>query len=358
MDTAELESYLSKELGVEVAGTEVLHEGLNVSIAISTEDDEHAYVLRRPKELRHTDLSNDVKQEYGLLQRLEDTDVKTPAPISFCDDDSIIGDPFFVTTYLDGAAIRLGADLPERFRNPRSRGRVAILLIDTLAEIHSLDVERFEDVCERQTPREGVARAIERLDRATSVTGHELPTLRSVADWLGGNVPPGSKTTLVHGDFRPSNVLFAGTNRPEIAGVLDWETAFRGDPLTDLGYLLLRWRDGTDPTPSLDAIEARYPGDDAIEELRDANEHGLAPFTAKPDSPSRRELVSRYEEKTGISFENERFYRTYAAFGLAAVWEDLHRHRLEVGAESTSKPIWVEYMATIADSIASGTFEL
>jgi aminoglycoside phosphotransferase (APT) family kinase protein len=189
IDTAKLESYLSEELGREVAGTEVLHDGLNLSIAISTEEDGNMYVLRRPNKLRHTDLFNDLKQEYELMQRLEDTTIHTPTPVLFCDDESLIGGPFFVTTYLDGAAIRLGADLPERFQNVQSRGRVADLLIDTLADIHSLDVELFEDVCERQTPREQVARATERLDAARSVTGHELQMLRDVAEWLQQNAP-------------------------------------------------------------------------------------------------------------------------------------------------------------------------
>lgn len=358
IDTAKLEPYLSEELGVAVAGTEVLHDGLNLSIAISTERDGKAFVLRRPNELRHTELFNDLEQEYRLMERLEDTAIQTPTPVLFCDDESVIGGSFFVTTYLDGAAIRLGADLPERFQNVKSREKMAGLLIDTLADIHLLDVGQFEDVCERQTPREEVARTTERLDAATSVTGHEIPMLWDVAEWLQENAPSTSRTTLVHGDFRPSNMLFAGKEQPKITGVLDWETAFLSNPLTELGYLLLRWRDDNDPTPSLDELEARYSNEDAIGEVKEANKNGLSPFTAKPGSPSRQELVTRYEDKTGISFGNERFYRAHAAFGLATVWEDLHRHRIETGARSNGKPLWVDYMSMIANSIISGEFQL
>lgn len=358
IDTAKLESYLSEGLDINVAGTEVLHDGLNLSIAISTKEDGKAYVLRRPNKLRHTGLFNELEQEYRLLQRLEDTTINAPVPVLFCDDDSVLGDSFFVTTYLDGTGIPLGSDLPARFQNEKSRRRVANLLIDTLADIHLVDIEPFEDVCEWRTPREQVARTTELLNEATSVTGHELPTLWAVAEWLQQNAPSDSKTSLVHGDFRPSNVLFAGGNQPEITGVLDWETVFLGDPRTELGYLLLRWRDDTDPTPSLDGFEARYSNEDAVRELKDANENGLSPFTAKPGSPSRRELVTRYEDKTGVSFKHEQFYRAHAAFGLATVWEDLHRHHIETGTESNSKPIWVEYMSVIADSIVSGEFQL
>ena len=234
---------------------------------------------------------------------------------------------------------------------------MADLLVDTLAEIHAVEVERFDDVCERVTPREQVDRAVDRLEQATRVTGHELPTLLSVGEWLQRNAPSDPETTLVHGDFRPGNSLFAGTDDPRITGILDWETAALGDPLTELGYLLLRWRDEDDPTPALDDIEARHPNEDAIQHLRKVNEDGLSPFTARPGSPSRRELVSRYEAQTGVSFENERFYRAQAAFLLATVWEDLHRHRVAAGEESDWEP-HVEYVALVADSIVSGEIRL
>lgn len=353
----DLEAYLSENLDITIAETEVLNDGLNLVIAISTPEKGKAYVLRRPNKLRQTGLFNDLKQEYRILERLQDTTIPAPTPVLFCDDESVIGDPFFVTSYLDGATIPLGSDLPERFQNPQSRSRVAELLIDALPEIHSLDVGPFVDVCERMSPQEQVARATDRLDEATSVTGRDLPMLRSVADWLQQHAPSNSKTTLVHGDYRPGNVLFARTDRPEITGVLDWETAMLGDPLTELGYLLLRWRDDNDPTPSLDELEARYQNEGPIQQLTEVNEKGLSPFTTKPGSPSRRKLVTRYEVKTDIQFENERFYRAHAAFMLATVWEDLHRHRVEVGTESDWEPR-IDYMTMMANSIVSGEFQL
>lgn len=356
IDAPELESYLS-ERGVVASEIEILSDGLNLNLAISTAEGGRTYVLRRPNKLRHTDLFNELRSEYRLMKRLQETPLPVPTPVLFCDDDSILDGSFFVMAYLEGEAIPLGTDLPKRFRNAESRRGVATLLVDTLAEIHTVAVEPLEEVCGRQTPREGVDRAIGRLDDATNVTGHELPTLRSVGSWLQQNEPASSKTTLVHGDFRPGNVLFAGVEQPEITGVLDWETAVLGDPLTELGYLLLRWRDEGDPTPSLDALEARDSNEAVLQQLRETNENGLAPFTTKPGSPSRRELVARYENETGISFENERFYRAHAAFMLATVWVDLHRHQVEAGAKSDWEP-HIEYMTMIADSIVNGNFDL
>ena len=356
VDRAELAAYLSTELDVEVTDTEVLSDKLNLIVAISTPDAERGYVLHRPNGLREMDPFNDLEQEYRALEKLQGTSIPTQTPVLFGEDDSIVGDAFIVTTYLDGEPIPLGTDLPERFRDPRARNRVARLLIDTLADINTLDTGPFEDVCERRSPLEQVARAADRLDAATDVTGRDLPTLRAVGDWLRENPPADPVTTLVHGDYRPGNVLFAGTEEPEITGVLDWETAMLGDPRTELGYLLLRWRDDGDPTPSLDGLEARY-STDAVRELEAVDENGLCPFSAKPGSPSRCELVARYEEQTGIPFEDQRFYRAHAAFLLATVWEDLHRHRLEAGAES-EKGAWTEYVAMIGASIVDGEFDL
>ncbi|WP_158057363.1 phosphotransferase family protein [Halorussus halophilus] len=356
-DAAALESYLSTELGVEVTETELLSDKLNLILAISTEEKEDAYILHSPLKLRDTELFNELRQEYDVLRRLEETPVDAQVPVLFCEDESILGDEFFVTIYLDGETIPFGTDLPERFRVADARRSVAEQLIDTLAEIHSLDTDPFEPICDRRTPREQVVRATERLNEATSVTGHEIPRLRSVGEWLQDNAPSKPETTLVHGDFRPGNVLFAGTDSPEITGVLDWETAMLGDPLTELGYLLLRWRDDGDPTLSLAELEAKYPNDDAVQQLQDRNQHGMAPFTAKPGSPTRQELVARYEASTGISFENDRFYRAHAAFMLATVWADLHRHEVAAGAASNREP-YVDYMSLVAESIVDGKIPL
>lgn len=357
LDETRLKSYLSAELGIAVVRTEVLRDGLNLSVVLSTAETERAYVLRRPNKLRHTEGFNDVAQEYGVLQRLQNTAIPAPEPVLICEDETVIGNPFLVTTFLQGETVPLGTDLPERFQNQTARGQVATLLVDTLADIHSVDIDPFLDICERYTPRDQVARTLDRLDEVTKVTGHDPSAIWDVADWLQQNAPSDPETTLVHGDYRPSNVLFTGTDQPRITGVLDWETAFFGDPLTELGYLLLRWRDEGDPVPPLDDLKARYSNRDVIRKLEETNERGLAPFTNNPGGPSRWELVTRYEERTGRDFEHGRFYRALAAFILATVWEDLHRHSIEAEAESNWEP-HIDYMSMMASSIISGQFPL
>ncbi|WP_435335313.1 phosphotransferase family protein [Haloarchaeobius sp. TZWWS8] len=356
VDTTSLESALTDALGVAVTGTAVLADGLNLVVTVATPDDERAFVLRKPQKLRDTCLFNPVRTEFDILQRLQETPVPTQEPVLFCDDDFLLGDSFFVTRFVDGETVPLGSDLPERFRNATSRAAVADQLLQTLSEIHTLDVSRFEDVCIRQPPLAQVECGVERLDECERVTGRELPRLRAVGEWLRENAPDDSRTTLVHGDFRPGNVLFGSAVEPEITAVLDWETAMLGDPLTEVGYLLLRWRDPDDPTPSLADLESEY-AEDELDYLRELNEHGLCPFSADPGSPTRRELVARYEELTGFAYEHDRFYRAHAAFMLATVWEDLHRCRVAAGEESGFPPL-VDYMTLVAEDIVDGALSL
>ncbi len=354
----ELRSVLSAELDEAVVDVEEVADGLNLILAIATESDDQAYVLRRPNKLRHTGYLNELEREYAVMERLADTPIPVPEPVLYSDDESILEAPFFVMTALDGEVIPLGATLPARFQNPSARKRVATHLIDTLAEIHAVPTEPFADIVKHVDPREQVERSVERLDEAKPVTGRDNETLRSVADWLLENAPTDPTTTLLHGDFRPGNVLFAGTDDPTLTGVIDWETALLGEPLTELGYVLLRWRDDEDPTPSVAELAARYPNqDDAIDHLRTVNEDGLSPFTANAGSPTRRELVARYENVTGRSFEHDRFYRAHAAMMLATVWEDLHRHALEAGIESDWEP-YIDYVASFGDRIVRGDVPL
>lgn len=356
LDTAALESALSAELGQDVTGVGVLGDGVNLVLSISTGNGGDPYVLRCPNKLRHTELFNDLDREYRLIERLQFTPIPTPDPVLFCEDESILGGPFFLTTHLEGDPFPWSEDLPERYRNPGARERIGVHLIETLAEIHSLSVGRFEGVCDHDTPLDIVDQASARLDVATGVTGQEVPGLRAVEEWLRDNAPPKSETRLVHGDYRPGNVLFAGAERPEITGVIDWEAALLGDPLTELGYFLLDWRDPGDPILPLDDLDARY-SDEAMQGVRAMNERGHSPFTANPGSPTRGELVDRYEELTGLVFEHDRFYRAHAAFMLATVWADLHRHQVEAGAATGWDPS-IDYMGMVARAIIDGEYPL
>lgn len=350
---AALETYLEGELDARVTDLRVVANGLNLVIAVSTPTADPGFVVRRPTRLRGTYYMNSPAREYAVLRALEPTAVPAPAPVHFCADESVLGDAFMVVTHLDGEVVPLGSGLPPRFRDADARAALPARLIDTLAAVHDLDPGRFEDACDRFTPRERIERATDRFATLSRATGHEPLGVDAVADRLRREAPEPADATLVHGDYRPGNVLFTGSDDPRISGVLDWETASLGEALSDLGYLLLRWRDPDDPTPDLAPLEARYPDDATLRDLRETNRVGLAPFTSDPGAPDRDALLARYRDRTGNAVGDERYYRAQAAFLLALVWEDIHRCRLDAGEPSDRQP-WVDYMLLLARTILDG----
>jgi aminoglycoside phosphotransferase (APT) family kinase protein len=353
MDTDALHSHLSAALGETVTGLEVLADGLNLVVAVQTAEADPAYVLRRPNKLRDSDLFVDLRTEYEVLRRLEPTPVPAPEPVLFCESVEGLDGSAVVTTHLAGAPFPWAAELSERYRNADSRDRIATRVVETLAEVHGVDTEPFAEVCERQSALEQAERTAVRLDAVADETGHELTRLRQLGDRLRGRAPDDTETTLVHGDFRAGNLLFSGP-RPEVTGVLDWETAMLGDPLTELGCLLLDWRGGTEPWPSPDELDV--PADAAgMDRVREIHAEGLTPFTTRDGSPSAAELVGRYESLTGRTFEHGTFYRALAAFGLATVWADLHRHAVANGEvePADTLPV-VEYLGLVGERILDG----
>lgn len=351
-DADALASYLQEILDLSVTDVSFLTKKLNAVFRVSTAGGDDL-VVRSPARLRDAPYIVDLADEYEILSLLADTPVPAPRPIHHCSDPSVLGEPFVVLTYVDGDTVPLGGDLPARFRTPTARRQFAEGLIDTLAEIHTVDPEPFQTVCRQVTPDDQIASFRDRLAAATEATGDQYARLLELCDWLDSQRPADTRVTLTHGDYRPSNVVLTGTETPAVAGVIDWETAALGDPRTDLGYLLLRWRDPNDSTPSLDWLSADDVDEATQAELRRVNERGLCSFTGDPGSPSRAELVARYESRTGIEFEAGRFFRVLAAVGLATVWADIERHAAESGESAGQRP-WIEYVGRLAECIADG----
>lgn len=360
VDVAALEGVLERELGVDVASVDVLADGLNLLLAVETAAGDDAYVVRAPRKLRDASYMNDLHTEYAVMEVLAESVVPTPDPVLFISDESMLDAPFFVMTRVDGDVVPLGSDLPERWQTSAARERFAAVLVDTLVAVHAVDQTPLKRDLAVVPPAEQVERSRARLDAATTATDLDVPALERVGDWLRVHAPPADAVdrALVHGDFRPGNICFAGDDEPAVAGVLDWETALVGDPLTELGYLLLRWRDDADPTPAIDDIAARYPDcEDAIAHLRRVNDRGFAPYTSAPGSPTRRELVERYETATGRTVGDLRFYVALAAFNLATVWADLHRHAVLANAPSDHPP-HIEHLARVAALVVDGDLEI
>jgi len=260
-------------------------------------------VLRRPPRGAFLPTAHDVLREYRVLSALEGTGVRIPEPIVPCDDEDVIGADFYLMEKLDGHVIR--TELPEVYHDPETHEAIGHELIDTLAELHNVEWQGtdLEDIgypsgyIQRQVDRwaDQWSRTRERTEQV-----REVRELDEVHDWLEANLPDTPRTTVVHGDYKLDNVVYQGTP-PELAGILDWEMATLGDPLADLGYLLVFWREAGDPEDATLGVEPT--------------------MTEQATFPDRADLVQRYEKATGIEATNLDWYKTLAIWKLAILLE-------------------------------------
>lgn len=304
VDERQLRTYLTSELGdSETFSVEWHQEGhSNETLFITWGDRE--LVLRRPPPGETADTAHDVGREFRVMSSLQGTPVSVPPTVLHCEDESIIGSEFYLMERVDGEVVRV--DEPERFAAPERRAEMGRELVDSLAAVHNLDYEsvglgdfgRPEGYLRRQVDRWG-----KQLEWAASRTNRPdgLPGRDEVEAWLDEARPETSDHTLVHGDYKLDNVILAPGTPPRVNAVVDWELCTLGAPLSDLGWMLLFWHDDPDDAP-------------LIPELMPA-------FTAREGYPSRRDLVERYEEQTGIAFDHPTFYQVLATYKLAGVCE-------------------------------------
>jgi aminoglycoside phosphotransferase (APT) family kinase protein len=206
-------------------------------------------------------------REHRILAALGPTAVPVPPVLGLCDDDSVIGAPFYVMAFVEGAIFdgtEAVAGVPVDVRRRSSEH-----LIDVLADLHDLDIDRvgLGDLARRSGYIERqLQRWTQQWERCAT---RELPLIDEVARRLGDSIPAQQRASITHGDFRFGNCL-VDVEAGRIAALLDWELCTLGDPLADVGYLGVQWYDGnprharrSDPTPaggfaSFDEILARY----------------------------------------------------------------------------------------------------
>ncbi len=326
--TAYLEDHLGPAASIDVQRHAQGHSNETLFVAWGDRD----LVIRRPPPGETAETAHDVLREYRVMDALQDTPVRVPTTVLACDDHDVIGSDFYVMEREDGDVLR--TEEVDRFASPDHRQRIGEELVDTLAEIHEVDYEAVglgefgypEGYTERQ-----VDRWHQQYEWAFDVTAdvREIPVIREVGEWLEANCPDSYPHTLVHGDYKLDNVMFAPGTPPELVSVFDWELSTLGDPRADLGWMLVYWYDEKDPPP-------------AVPEL-------TATFMASEGYPTRLELVDRYESLTGITFEHERFYRALAVYKLGALGEMFLRRYLEGNSDDPMYPKMEERVPALAD---------
>ena len=257
---------------------------------------------------------------------------RLPTIAAVCEDESLLGVPFYVMTYLDGF---VPTDEPppglesEALRDARS----ADDLVDALVEIHAADVTT-PALAAFARPGSYNERQVRRFAQLWEINKtREIPRVEEVGAWLAENVPDPLPPTVVHGDFRLGNTMVGRDDPTRILAVLDWEMGAIGDPRADVGYLLATYSEPGGPPNPL----------------------GTSPITALAGFPSRAELVERYVARSGRDVEPLAWFEGLALWKAAVFCEAIYGRfvRGELGAEDTRAARFEQGVPYLAEAAAA-----
>ena len=298
--TTELEAYLDGlALGSGPLRTTRIGGGAS-NLTYLVERDGARVVLRRPPPPPLPPSAHDMVREARIQVCLARGGVRVPRILAICEDEGVIGAPFYLMDEVVGAVI--ADDLPPALDTPEERRRLGFELVDGLAYLHAVDWR---------------ACGLERLGKATGYlerqfrrwTGlwevnatRELAACLEIGEELRATMPESPPSTVVHGDYRFGNVMVGLDAPARLVAILDWEMATIGDPLADLGYLAVSWSE---------------PG---------AIDHPLllSPVTERPGFPTRAELVARYAERTGRDVSALPWYEAFALWKASVFCEAIY----------------------------------
>jgi aminoglycoside phosphotransferase (APT) family kinase protein len=279
-------------------------------------------VLRRPPRGPLPPSAHDVLREARLLRALWPTPARVPKVLAVCEDPETIGAPFYVMEHVEGDVIV--ASVPEGLDVPAERRRIGEELIDSLVEIHAVDW-RAAGLEEFGKPTGYLERQLRRFLGLWELNKtREIQAVESVGAWLSEHLPESGPATIVHGDYRLGNTMFALGAPARLVAVLDWEMATIGDPLADLGYLCMFWTEEGDPAGGL-------------------REH-VGRVTRAEGFPNRADLIARYEERSGRSMREIRWYTTLALWKSVVFMEGNYKRAL---AGTTDDP----YLKTFGEGV-------
>ena len=260
-------------------------------------------VLRRPPVGAKIKTAHDMSREYLILSCLHAVFPKVPRALFICEDESVIGAPFYVMERVKGIILRAqppqGITLSEDLMSG-----ISTAFINNLIEIHSLDYEAA-GLHELGHPAGYVRRQIEGwTNRYFNARTDDVPSVERLAVWLIGNTPADSdRAALIHNDYKYDNVVLSLEDPRRIIATLDWEMATIGDPLMDFGTTLAYWVEPDDP-PTW-------------------QQYGFG-VTKLPGSFDRSELLQRYVYGTKREVPQPVFYYAYGLLKIAVIVQQIY----------------------------------
>ncbi len=271
-------------------------------------------VLRRPPSGHVLPTAHDMGREYRVVTALGPTPVPVPRTLGYCPDPDVTGAPFYVMEFVPGHILR-DAPTAEGVLDEGGRHHAGESLVDVLADLHAVDVDAvgLGDLGRREGY---IARQLERWHGQfgqSQIDGVDRPgDVDIVYELLASSIPAQDRSTIVHGDYRLDNTMLADDG--SVAAVLDWEICTLGDPLADVGLLMVYW---TEPDDEFSAL-------------------GRAP-TSLPGFSTRAELAERYAARTGRDLSGLDYYVAFGYWKLACILQGVQaRYAAGFGAGDRS----------------------
>jgi aminoglycoside phosphotransferase (APT) family kinase protein len=254
------------------------------------------FVLRRKPPGQLLPSAHAIEREYEVMTALRASGVPVPKTFLLCEDAAVIGTPFFAMEYVEGRPMS-DASLPDR--SPQHRRAIYRSMIEVLARLHTVDW-RAVGLDNYGKPGNYVARQIHRwtAQYRASETGR-IDAMERLIAWLPAHIPPDDTAAIVHGDYRPGNLLIHPAE-PRVAAVVDWELSTIGHPLLDLAHHALLFRTGPE-------------------------DFGAFADRERPEGiPGEQEHLETYCRITGRpSLPDWDFYVAFAMFRFAAIFQGI-----------------------------------
>ncbi|MBO0853109.1 MAG: phosphotransferase family protein [Nocardia sp.] len=269
------------------------------------------FVLRRPPTGNVLSTAHDVVREWRIIDHLADSPVPVAPVVGCCTDHTVTGADFYVMEFVDGVVLTDDQTLAQV---PRER-RVAASedFVDTLVAIHAVSTETGP-LAEFRRPGSYLERQLRRWSRQLEAGKVGPGPIWEVCELLSRDIPEQKWTGIVHGDYRPGNLLTGSDGK--VQAVLDWELWTVGDVLADLGWLAASWASaevlGWSPDPAEGFLDVKA-------------------------------AVDRYATRTGRDLSDMRYYHAFALWRLAAINEGVIA-RFRAGAMGEQE-VDTEYMA-------------
>lgn len=195
------------------------------------------YVLRRKPFGPLLPSAHAVDREYRLISALHPVGFPVARPFALCEDDSVIGSMFYIMEHVEGRSLADGS-LPGE--TPQTRRAMYRALVETLAQLHNFDPETI-GLGDYGRPGNYFVRQVGRWTKQyRAAQTDDVPEVEKLIAYLPDTVPEQTRTSVIHGDYRIDNAMFA-PDGPQILAVLDWELSTLGDPLADFTYLAMQW---------------------------------------------------------------------------------------------------------------------